>query len=742
MGAISGEPFSSRARLVLVIALFATILSPSTNLLLFRGLPLDEPVPFLTGLSLLPVLFSTALRRGIFRTLGSSRVGFLAAGIVVAMGLKSILAAHAPTVGFEGCYGSPGLTPEGECELTYSGIRIFPRGSRLDQTLDFGAVLRTSGAMTPNPHTAGALIAGVAETNWNLSYLNSLRFNVYDAPGDAKSEHLPMRVVWTGHIENPAARRLEVNVIGSIVVAIDDEEWTVKGIGATAARSIITVPSGYRRVRVDYGYPAEGDDHHLVAAERPFAMVKLRYLSDPTGHALTVFAPAQASLSWRLLALVTDLLIGGAALVLIAAAVTCLHPSPWTMAFAPLLAGLVYLAPSSVPELGLLPFGILCAIVPLIYADRAQFGASGAFLLLAVLAFAATVAEAPTLSAVIYRRPGSDWQTYESFARDILVTGSLRAGEDVFHYQPGFRYLLFALRMVVGDNDVLLATAARLATVWPFALLYFAGRTSGEANRKSWLFAYALVGCAILLVTSRWLQSALLIGVSEWPTWGLLPMAASLLFFSQHPVAWAAGASMLAFSALVRVNQLPGIALIVLAVLTKNRSAPRTALLALAMPFVVAAVLIPAHNLRFGGRAELLPTERGDPDVFAVAPGELSHALADPTVGARLLRQVRAMAFVEDLPPAPIVIARCAWLIYASWVVSLVIMARNARRDPRLWRLILGLAPVAYLAPFILIKHYNFYPRHLIIGVLAACVSTVVVMLTSNAHGRREGPVT
>lgn len=546
-----------------------------------------------------------------------------------------------------------------------------------------------------------------------------------------------MRVSWRGSIENADARPLEVLVVGSVGIAIDDETRTVRSSGAAPERSIITIPAGRRSVVVEFSHPAGVDDQGAIHTERPFALLKLRYLSDPAGKHLTeAFTAAPASLSWRILALLADLVIGGAALVLVAATTALLHPTILAMTSPLLLVGLVYAAARVMPELGLLPFGIACVVAPLVYVARTPFGASGAYLALAALAFAATVAEAPALEAVIYRRPGSDWQTYESFARDIVVTRSLRAGEDVFHYQPGFRYLLFALRMVVGDNDVLLATTARLATVWPFALLYFAGTKIAGVAPRFRVLAYGLVGCAILLVTSRWLQTALLIGVSEWPTWGFLPAATSLLFFSHGPVAWAAGAAMLAFSALIRVNQLPGIGLIVVAALVKNRAAGKKAFLALAIPFVVAAASIPAHNVRFGGRAELLPTERGDPDVFAVAPAELGHALSDPTVATRLLRQVRQMAFVEDLPPAPPAVARCAWLIYAVWLCSLGVTIRDPRKDPRVWRAILGLAPVGYLAPFLLIKHYNFYPRHLIVGVLAACVSAVVMLLTSGGDAR------
>jgi len=702
---------------------------------------MDGPVPFLTGLALMPVLFSKSLRSHVFQDLGPRGVRLLAGAVVVAMGLKVLLAASAPAVGFEACYASPGRTPEGECELSYSSIGGFPRSTRIDQRLDFGPLTKTSGAMTPNPFGAGALIGGVAETNWNLSYLNSLRYNVYDVPGDAKSEHLPLRVSWRGSIANPSARRLEVQIVGSVTIAIDDETWTLRSSGANPERSIIAVPVGHHRVVVDYSYPADGADQGVPSTERPFALIKLRYLSDPAGHSLTeTFAAAPADLHWRILAWLTDLVIGGVALVLISATARFLHPSAWTMTLPVLLAAAVYAARRALPELDLLPFGIACAIAPLVYVKRAPFGASGAYLALAALAFVATVAEAPAFEAVIYRRPGSDWLTYESFARDIVVTRSLRAGEDVFHYQPGFRYLLFALRMVVGDNDVLLATTARLATVWPFALLFFAGTKIAGTALGTRILAYGLVGCAILLVTSRWMQAAVLIGVSEWPTWGFLPAAASLLFFSHGPIAWAAGAAMLAFSALIRVNQLPGIGLIVAAALMKNRAAGKTAFLALAIPFVVAAASIPAHNVRFGGRAELLPTERSDPDVFAVAPAELRHVLSDPTVAMRLLRQVRQMAFVEDLPPAPPAVARGAWLIYAVWLGSLVVTIRDPRKGPRVWRAILGLAPVAYLAPFLLIKHYNFYPRHLIVGVLAACVATVVVLLTSSRspHARDD----
>jgi len=429
-----------------IVALVVIALGlPSSNLLWLDGLPMSEAGPFLLLISLLPLLASPHLRCAAFVTLGRRTILALSIAALLGLATKSLLLALGPVWGFHACYSSPGRTPQGQCEFSYSGVRIFPAAMRIDETVDFGPLATTSGAMTPNPYLTGALIGGVAATNWNLSYLNGLRFNVYDAPGDGKSENLPLRVSWRATIDNTEPRQLEIQLSGSVSLEIGDARYTAQSGGTDPRRLVVPVSPGRQPVRIDYAYSPEALPPLEVGA--PFGLIRLRYLSAPSGTRLGgPFLAEYPALGWRLLALATDVLVGGTALVLAASMLSALHRSSGAASVLGLLVVAVYGAMRTMPELSLWPFGLACVAAPLIYLDRCRYPASAAWIALAVLGFVATVAEAPSIDAVVYRRPGSDWQTYESFARDILERGSLRAGEDVFHYQPGFRYLLFGLR--------------------------------------------------------------------------------------------------------------------------------------------------------------------------------------------------------------------------------------------------------------------------------------------------------
>jgi hypothetical protein len=60
---------------------------------------------------------------------------------------------------------------------------------------------------------------------------------------------------------------------------------------------------------------------------------------------------------------------------------------------------------------------------------------------------------------VLFRSRGDDWMTYQAFAREMLAGNPLRGAEDVFYYQPGYRYVLFVLRLLFGDGDAAVAIA-------------------------------------------------------------------------------------------------------------------------------------------------------------------------------------------------------------------------------------------------------------------------------------------
>ena len=79
---------------------------------------------------------------------------------------------------------------------------------------------------------------------------------------------------------------------------------------------------------------------------------------------------------------------------------------------------------------------------------------------------------------MLLRDGGNDFLTYESFARSILESWSLRAGEDVFYYQPLSRYVTFFYHLVFGDGDGQISVFARI--VLTTALLWMGWRFLGR----------------------------------------------------------------------------------------------------------------------------------------------------------------------------------------------------------------------------------------------------------------------
>ena len=109
----------------------------------------------------------------------------------------------------------------------------------------------------------------------------------------------------------------------------------------------------------------------------------------------------------------------------------------------------------------------------------------------------------PDLRSVVFRPRGQDSLSYEWFARQILESGSLKAGEKVFYYQPGFRYWIFGGHGVFGDSDALPAAfglalvivAVVAATRWSI------GRArEGRALPSGGACVVIAVACSALIV--------------------------------------------------------------------------------------------------------------------------------------------------------------------------------------------------------------------------------------------------
>jgi hypothetical protein len=223
------------------------------------------------------------------------------------------------------------------------------------------------------------------------------------------------------------------------------------------------------------------------------------------------------------------------------------------------------------------------------------------FLALFVISVIAAAHGLQGLDHVYYRGGGEDSLTYESEARSILDTGSLRGGESVFYYQPAMRYLQFGMHFVFGDSDALLfaiATAALTIAVSAGVMILLRSTQMTRGQQCA-----AAIGALLLLmlVTAPQVTDLIRAAYPEYPTWALL--ALSLPFVatrrSRHV---ALVVALLASCFLLRTNQAPLVSFLALLVLVHAWHRDRRAALWAAATFVALIFLPLVHNLWYGGR--------------------------------------------------------------------------------------------------------------------------------------------
>ena len=272
----------------LVLALLGTLLLlPSSPLQRFDGLPLGS-VPEFTALALLlPLLASRVVRRVHRRAFGRGgprlRRALLGAGLL-ALGLKLVLLGTGVHESFLACYRTPlGPPPAGACERSWENPFFRFAATRLDRAVDF------------------------APGRWNLSFVNSLRFNFYaEVPGKVRRDRLPIEATWRGDVERSEPWVARVTYVGRATVSIGPatrELPPLRRPGDGPARGARgPLPAG-SALRVRRRLPDPGSA--AVRSLRDLRIARER----PAGGEARLRA-ARAAWGWRAAAWVADGLLG------------------------------------------------------------------------------------------------------------------------------------------------------------------------------------------------------------------------------------------------------------------------------------------------------------------------------------------------------------------------------------------------------------------------------------------------
>jgi hypothetical protein len=614
--------------------------------------------------------------------------------------LKLLLLGFGSDRGFTGCYSSTWKPPPERCEGSYSNpFHRHGGATRVDDSIDFGPTTATASRLVTTYSTL-VYEKGIAETNWNLSFANDLRFNDVPVEGFSLHQQMPFGVEWRGTADVPSGGTVRIEYAGGGNVRIGAR--TVRLPVSNQPQTVVTqVPEGSQDLWVEF----------RTGRYAPFAEIRIL---DGSGQPLAAAHPSllerlSAALVWGVLA---ALLAVMAMLVLLA-----------------LRADLAILAGATVAAIGCAlisgpsDFGgfqyLAALLVPLLVWRRAQRPLLLAYGAVVAISAASVLNAVPDLHAVLYRASGTDFLTYESLARDVALRQFIDGGESVFFYQPGSRYVLAFGHLLFGDGDGLVTLWTLVALSMSFlALIVW---NVQRVNSRAALGGIALAGFLLVAVLySPAVVSLVAMAASEVPSWILLPLAiAAPQLRPRPPWAWIASAAAAALMWLMRNNQ----ALAVLTILAATAAAlgiRQRRLLVAAGVVVITIALLPAiHNLVFGQRLVFTTTSIGH--VQQIDLLDLPQAFSSSPVGEEIRGHLGAIFYA---PPTPGLtqtsLGVLLWGLLAIWVgATAAVLVRLRRHGWSLTGCLLLLVPIAYLAPHLIYQVEVYFPRHIIAGYLS-----------------------
>jgi len=721
-----------RSSALALVLLLAAVVLPTTNVAHLDGVPLSSLLEVTLALLAATTLLSAGLRCRYGRLLDHRRGAVRWIVLIAAVGAlvaKGALLATGSFEGFAGCYSSP-VAKGATCESSFANPLSLHGATRVDTEINFGP---------RRPSTADAVayplrdvqVGHLAQSNWDLGFVNSLRFNFYE-PGAVDRGRLPLSVRWSGTVDAARQSPLTLEYVGEVAIAFGGGATKLASSYRSVKRARIAVPPGRRPIAIEYrfdrvsriGKPATGPYARLrvLRGERPLSVV-------PPG------------LLARTLAIAADLALGLLGLSVAWLWVGILLPL-WPFVIGTAGAALVIAASTTAAKGGAIVAAVVSVLIVALAWRRPRHGLSFGFLALAGIAVVQSAHSFPSLDAVLYRGGGSDWLTYESFARDIFTTQSPQGGEDVFYYQPGYRYLLVAMRLLVGEGDLLTSSLAQALT--NFGVLVLAWRLAQGTPLRSWQGGVMIVsvGLTLALLNSATVVSLFRVGASEWPTWAAIPAAVALLLGHDRREALG-GSGLVGMAFLMRPNQGPALALLL--VVSMGRLIVvhwKTAVAGISI--VTVLVLLPAvHNVVYGHNLVFLPTGANVPQNLFLRPSELQKVFYDQPTRELVVDQAARMFYfkpAERLVAALPYVGSVALLFRGTqllWAAAIVYAIGNRRRL-NLEAKGLLLAPALLLLPFLFYNSVTYYPRHIVAGHLVMAVSAMFVF-SAYARERRGG---
>jgi len=336
---------------------------------------------------------------------------------------------------------------------------------------------------------------------------------------------------------------------------------------------------------------------------------------------------------------------------------------------------------------------------------------------------------------IIFMSRDSDWFVGQGYARQILNDGSLRAGESLFYFQPGVRYLVFLSHLVFGENDVFIAivlmTALLFAVCWLLQYLY---RSPVSVFTK--ILGITAGVFVVNAVLSQSIATFAIAFASEYPTWILLTCAVILTSYAatSNSVSAVLGAS--AIAALLpnfRPNQIGGSIMLLLITASTSwrieglRITQRlSGVLKVLSVYVSIALLSLAHNLHYGETFTLYSTTGNLNADFSWASLFTSGSARESL--ELVWNKVRLGLYWTNWPTLDD-LSLSFWGSQLVWLVCLIWLTSQRRLSTQSSMYLL--LPFAYLIPLLPYRFDSYYPRHVVVIQFAFAIGAVAALMSS-----------
>lgn len=698
---------------VAVIGTLLLIAVPTNSSATFNGAPFSSTSELIVFAVILYLFVSTPIRqeiRGNLQRCSHRHKTFFVLALTLAAALKCFVYLSAPTTGqFEVCYRHFNARSGVECALTFEPHPVISSHSQrfLQRSTDIPII--DFGPRTEDNQ-------GLSRSNWRLPFVNSEEFDRGFWPWEQSQKSIETFPFWAefrGVVKIDQAEKIRVSYRGQGSMFLDSKRVSLPASYVNRSVVVVSPASAEFELKIDFAYLYTS--RNSEERSPPYAELVVERL---TGKEASVLQAGSSALV-RTANGVTDVSV--VVLVVYFAWLARRNAIHIAVAFA--MAVGCWVALFFDIRVG---FGALKIEAPVIYLSicllllRQSRNAA----LLLTPSFAATglgmtareiksaVGVWPQLSDVIIRLRGNDQLVYHALTRDMLENGFFRGGEDVFYFQPGIRYIFYFQQLVFGESGIV--TGAVSVIMIGLGILFLARQFgwSGPASIQL-LYAFSLLTLMLWWSSSHTVQTATF-GLSEFGAWIILLFlfGLTLTALSDRRLMLIGVASSLVIW--IRPNQ--GLAVLfllglVMAVAVRRGARVSYAITVVGLPFFVSLLLLPLHNLVFGGRLQFLPGGHANADQLGW--DTLIRLASDSEARSFVLAQIRGLLYLPSVSPETFSIRLGILIVCISITCLLTVLFTRRRQSDDRWITVLQLLVViGQLVPFVNFTLYRYFPVH------------------------------